>query len=256
MSCANPVSNVCCPPSDHAYAVSDLMEWTLTDLPMPWAYYLMSEDSGEADRVDSTGQGHDITATVGPPYPARVTGIVTPWANDLASTDRLETADATMNTLVDEWAWHAWAYLETPDVESTLFIFGEGTQNQIALYQSWDGSTLSFRLQAGYYAPPNDFIPYYNIITKVALTAPLDRWVFLASSYGDDLLTLAIDEHVQSIPTLDTAGMDIGSLTGPFIHGPFTGKLAPVGIWTPSNHLSVDDIAYLWAGGAGRGLRF
>lgn len=255
MSCANPVSNVCCPPNDTTYAVSDLQEWTLTDLPMPWAYYRFAESSDSASREDATGQGHHLASTV-LPNPSRVEGLITPWANELVSASRFETTDATMDSLEDEWSWHGWAHLETPDADNTLFIFGETTQNQIELRQLWDGVTLSYRLQAGYYAPPNDFLPYFNHVLVSGLTAPFNRWFFLAASFGGGLVTLAVDSQVNSIPILDNAGMDHNSLTQSFIHGPFTGHLGPVGIWTPDNHLSIDNIAELWAGGEGMGLRF
>lgn len=256
MSCANPVSNVCCLPSDNAYAVSDLMEWALTDLPMPWAYYLFGDEgSDNASRLDATGNNRDLTSTV-LPHPARTAGFVTPWANQLASTHRLETPDATLNTLTQQWAWHQWAYLETPDADNILFIFGEGTQNQIELRQFWNGSSLIYRLQAGYYAPPNDTIPYYHHIIVDGLTAPFNQWFFLGGSFGGDLLTLAVNSDVQSIPALTTDDMDIATITDPFYIGPFTGRLGPLGIWLPDSYLTTEDIAELWAGGEGMGLRF
>lgn len=255
MSCANPVSNTCCPPNDHAYSYINLIEWALTDLPMPWAYYAFAEGSEEASREDATGQGRHLTSTV-LPHPSRTTGFVTPWANVFTSPARLQTADATLNTLTQQWAWHQWIYLETPDADNTLFIFGEGTQNQIELKQFWNGSSLVYRIQAGYYAPPDDATPYYHHIIVDGLTAPFNQWFFLASSFGGGLLTLAVNSDVQNIPALVTDAMAIASITAPFHIGPFTGQVGPVGIWTPNSHLSVDDIAYLWAGGAGRGLRF
>lgn len=252
MSCANPVSNVCCPPNDNEYAVSNLQEWALTDLPMPWAYYHFEEDSDTANREDVTGQGHDLTSTV-LPHPGRVAGLVTPWANELVSASRFETTEATLNTLTDSWAWHSWVYIGTPDADSTLFIFGAGTQNQIELRQFWDGTTLSYRLQAGYYAPPDDAVGYYNYIL---IPGHANQWVFLAASFGGEFLTLQVNSGWLKIPALATDNMAIATITDPFHIGPFTGRLGPVGIWLPDSYLSLDNVDTLWASGEGMGLRF
>lgn len=246
-------SSICCEEVD-GYLISNSVEQSITDIALPWGYYLMREGSDNLVRVDETGQGHHL-ASVGESTPERVDGYFTPWANEFTDSALLQSEIATMDTLADQWAVHLWLYLDEPAATGTVFVYGEGTDNRIALEWFWVDPELTFRLQVGEY--PDGVTPYYNIITLTP-TLPVG-WLMLGASYNGDDVILQVNNTTQIIPALALDGPsppDHGELDERFYFGPMAGIIGPVGIWTPGHSLTTDNLERLWNDGNGIALSF
>lgn len=265
----NCVSNTCCLDSESEnYRAGNLVEQAISSIPTPWGYYFTDEVSGSVLRRDATGQGHHLTS-IGGTQPTRVEGWATPWAMELTSAMQLRSEIATMDTLADKWAFHAWLYLGTPAASGTLMEYGVGTKNQIKVRWSWGSPVLGFRMQAGYYPPPLDVVPY-EVYLPLNYTAPINKWFFIAASYTGPTKTLTSPQQFGSLIlqvnttriTIPALALDAdtppthASLNERFYIGPMAGIIGPIGLWTPMNALSAGNIDDLWNDGNGIGLEF
>lgn len=229
------------------------------ELPEPWGYYDFSEATSEPWKVDKTGKLHDLLSINSP---VRTTGQVSTYASQLTSASGFASVPETFDAIASPWAFWGWIYLVSPDASGLIFGWaGLYSKSVVQLQYLFDPTlhNLTFRLQTGYYAPPNQAVPLYNLIVFPAVFAPVNRWYFVAASYTpEETIALQVNSArnvTEALRLTAVVGPPHESRTDQFYLGPGAMKIGPAAIYMPDS-LTNDELDYLYNGGAGRALTF
>lgn len=230
-----------------------------------WSYLALEEDEDAGnERFDATVADHHFVFASAP-YSAQAEGHVHEFSSEFVGTEGLLQSqhELTFDSIVDPWAFVGWLYLGTPADDADLFTWKvpNGHSNKAKISYTWDGSTLTFRQQVGYFA--DEETEYANEVSITGLTAPLNQWYFVAAAYrgpsilghpvNNVMMTLRVNSTSVNIPApcLDAEVPPIHvDQTRRFEIGPLAGRLGPARIYL-NRTLSNADLDVLYNSGAG-----